>query len=139
NVAAGTAQLGRIPDDLPDLLARMALAGPGVTALRALGRIADDDQLAAENLRDDAARVAWGLRSLFNTREVTALIRGQKDDPYWRRVLDYCLAGNLQSVLDEYAHVLVEWLGASDRGTDEIIRRVSATMFEVLSLRRVTY
>jgi hypothetical protein len=139
NITAGTAQLGRMPDDLADLVARIAVAGPGVAALRALGRIAGDEQLGAENVRDDAARVAWGLRSLFNTREVTAFIRGKKDEPYWRRVLDYCLAGNLQSVLDEYAHVLVEWLGVADRDTDEIVRRVSATMFEVLSLRRVTY
>jgi hypothetical protein len=89
--------------------------------------------------RDGAARVAWGLRSLFNTPEVTMLVRGKSREAYWRRVLGYCLAGGLQAVLDEYAHVLVEWLGLTDRPPPVVVEGVAEAMNEALSLRRVTY
>jgi hypothetical protein len=66
-------------------------------------------------LRHSAGRIAWGFRSLFNTPEVIALIRGMNGaEPYWRRVLEYCAAGCLQSVLDEYVHMLVESEGLID-------------------------
>ena len=50
--------------------------------------------------RDAAARIAWSFRTLFNLPEATALIRGERPKgdttPYWRQVVDYCAAGNLQ-------------------------------------------
>jgi hypothetical protein len=42
-------------------------------------------------------------------------------------------------VLDEYAHVLVEWLGLTDRDPAAVCEGVGETMYESLSLRRVTY
>jgi hypothetical protein len=42
------------------------------------------------------------------------LVRARGQGAYWRRVVTHSLAGNLQAVLDEYAHVLVEWLGLTD-------------------------
>ena len=102
----------------------MALGGPGVVALRALSRVTGGPSaLTDEAVRDGAARVAWGLRSLFNLPEVTALVRRPK--AYWKAVLDYCVAGCLQAVLDEYAHVLVEWLGLVDREPAEVAGRRS--------------
>jgi hypothetical protein len=51
------------------------------------------------SLRHSAGRIAWGFRSLFNTPEVIALIRGMNGaELYWRRVVEYCAAGCLQSV-----------------------------------------
>src|SRR5262249_53457581 len=106
--------LGRPPDDLVRVLAQLAVAGPGVSALRALSRVVGGlEALTDQDVRDAAARIAWGFRSLFNLPEVVALVRKQK--AYWKAVLDYCFAGCLQAVLDEYAHVLVEWLGIADR------------------------
>ncbi len=108
--ALGKATLGRKPDDLAHVLALMALAGPGVAALRALGRVSGREAvLQTPEVRDAAGRMAWGLRSLFNTPEAIALIRGQDArEPYWRRVLEYGVRGGLQSVLDEFAHGLRE-------------------------------
>jgi len=54
-------------------------------------------------------------------------------------VLEYCFDGCLQATLDEYAHVLPEWLGVADRDPSEVVTHVGATMSDVLSLRRVTY
>ena len=53
----GEQPLGRQPKDLVQVLARLAVAGPGVTALRALSRSGFDlpTQVAA-------ARIGWGMR-----------------------------------------------------------------------------
>jgi hypothetical protein len=136
----GTARLGSPPNDLVDVVAELALAGPGVCALRALSRVVGGrNTIDRSEVRDAAGRVAWGLRSLLNTPEAMTLIRSRGKGPYWRRVLAYSITGNLQAVLDEYAHVLVEWLGLADRDADEVVRGVAEAMYDALSLRRVAY
>jgi len=129
---------GRPPDDLVEILAKLALAGPGVVALRALSRVAGGPAAFTNpTVRDGAARVAWAFRSAFNLPEVTALVRRQK--AYWKAVLDYCVAGCLQAVLDEYAHVLVEWHGLADRDASEVGRRLAEKMHDTVALRTATY
>ena len=117
----GSLPLGRPPPDLAEALAVRSVAGPATSALRAITRasgVATRSEVAA---RDAAARIAWAFRSLFNTPEATALVLGERpsDDktPYWRQVIDYCAAGNLQAVLDEYVHTLrdLDGLFAADR------------------------
>ncbi len=57
-------QLGRPPADLHEVLAEIALAGPGTTALRALARVAGGgERLASSAVRDGAAWVAWSSRT----------------------------------------------------------------------------
>lgn len=128
--------LGQRPADLDVVLTRMAIAGPGVCALRALSRVTGGlDSLQDVEMRDAAYRIAQGLRSLFNKPEIVALIRSGEDESYWRAVLDHSLNGCLQSVLDEYAHVLIESEGLQD--SDDYTRaiRLSETMVEALSIR----
>ena len=61
--------LGVPPGDLIDVLALSALAGPGNCALRSLARLdGREDALEDYDVRDAAARVAWGLRSLSTRR-----------------------------------------------------------------------
>ena len=132
-------ELGAMPDDLAEVLARIALAGPGVCALRALTRITARSPIDYD-LRLAACRIAWGVRGLFNGPEVIELVRGLfPGDPYWQRVLDYCLAGNLQSMLDEYLHVLCESRGHLDASTDEAVQDVSEAAFTASELRTVSY
>ena len=46
------------------------------------------------------------------------MVRGMNGaEPYWRRVLEYCAAGCLQSVLDEYVHMLIESEGLIETPT----------------------
>lgn len=139
--AAGRSDLGTPPADLADVVGMMSLASPGSCALRALsrgGRSTSERDSDSFDRRDAAARVAWGLRSYFNTPEAMRLIRA-KHTPYWQRVLEYSLDGCLQAVLDEYVHVLPEWIGAADLEDSELTRRVGETLHEVLTMRRVTY
>lgn len=132
--------LGAVPADLADVLAQLALAGPAVSALRALGRVCGGTtRLADPRLRNQAGRIAEGVRSLFNQVEVSALVRqGGEPEAYWRRVLEYSARGCVQAVLDEYAHALVEWTGAAGKGWPEIAEEVAKAMRAALSLRTAT-
>lgn len=90
-------------------------------------------------LRDCAGQAAFGLRSLFNAPEATALIRGQYDhqkaEPYWRRVLQYSVDGCLQAVMDEYVHVLRDSLGLEGTDPWEAVGELSHAIAETASLR----
>ena len=71
-----------------------------------------------DHLLEASARVALGFRSLFNLHDSVALLRslstagqgGLDEDSdaerYWEVVLDYCVNGNMQALLDEYIHIL---------------------------------
>ncbi|WP_051441513.1 helicase-related protein [Arthrobacter sp. H14] len=85
----------------------LAMNSPGNCMYRALQRIAGPEFDQAE-LWKAALFGATGLRTLFNRLDVTELIDkiipGERD--YWHKVLQYCEAGNLQAVLDEYVFQL---------------------------------
>ena len=133
----GEIALGHPPDDLVPVLARMAIAGPGVAALRALSRITGGIKTAVDQtVLFGAASTAWSFLTLFNIPEVTALLRGiGADEAYWRRVLDYCAAGGLQAVLDEYAHVLRDSLGLLEDNPSEIAGAVAEAMRQAIQIR----
>lgn len=144
--------LGRMPDDLAQVLAQIAMAGPGVVALRSLTRVSGSlDSTGLPRVRDCAAQVAWAFRRLFNLPEVTSLLRGMgrqpqrgfmafrrregREDPYWRRVLEYCVNGGLQAALDEYAHILRDSIGVTDKSGEKVVSEVAAAMRRALTLR----
>ncbi len=136
-------ELGRRPEDLPEVLARFAVGGPGTLALRALTRVTGLP-VGSLDARLAAARVAWALRGLFNAPEATALLRAGRaspDDTYWREVMRYCTDGCLQAVLDEHAHVLMESEGASNEPPEAAAATVANAMIRSLALRasRVNY
>ena len=108
--AADDVALGAQPPDLARWVAMVALASPANCALRAIQRVTKDHhEFGPEAVIGAASIIADGFRSLFNRPEVMNLVdkEGSDDAAYWQRVLEYCLAGNLQAVLDEYLHHLV--------------------------------
>ncbi|MEO8179421.1 MAG: helicase-related protein, partial [Deltaproteobacteria bacterium] len=132
------APLGRVPTDLVQILARIAIAAPGVTMLRALLRVVGmrPEALAGEagvRVRNGSAQAAWSFRHLFNQAEVMALLEGKP--PYWRQVLDYCVDGCLQAVLDEYAHVLHDHLGLGEGVAAQRVHEIATHICEAMSLR----
>jgi hypothetical protein len=129
----GEVVLGPRPDDLPRVLAELALAGPGCCALRALTRIAGS--VDEQALLSAAGRVANGFRTLFNVPESIALLRGEGHESYWRLALDYGLEGNLQALLDEQCHLLVEQLGVTDQEGHERVQKVADHLAASLSIR----
>jgi hypothetical protein len=136
-LVTGDLKLGRRPSDLSTVLAQLAIAGPGVAALRALSRVAGGvGMLPADAVRDSAAQVAHASLTLFNLPEVMALLRGMNNqEPYWRRVLEYCVNGGLQPTLDEYAHVVRECLGLISRPPEETATKIGQTICSALTLR----
>lgn len=136
--------LGRRPEDLVDVLTAMAIGGLGVCALRAIGRVTGGlEQIHDVRTRDHATTISWALRNHFNQPEMMSLVRSQSDDaPFWKDVLAHCVGGGLTAVLDEYAHVLNESLGVSQKARDEkgaaIAGEISASISVRASVNQVT-
>lgn len=126
---------GAVPEDLRDLLVDVALGSPAVCALRALRRIAPELAWDNPGLLSAAAEVAWAFRTLFNQHEAIALLRRGAEDRYWHRVLTYAVDQNLQAVLDEYAHYLIDAEGLSARPSLERAAGVARAMSTALSIR----
>lgn len=97
--------LGPIPEDLPDVLADMALGSPAVVAFRSFQRLYKSDNVAACIL---SLSVADEFVNLFNKPEAIAAVRITVAEriPYWQKTLRYSRDGCLQAVLDEYLHLL---------------------------------
>ena len=87
-----------IPVNALDVMTDIAIASPAVCAYRQSGD------------KEDAKMVAKAIASVFNKPESAAIIdlvySKKNDDDYYESVLDYCVLGNLQAVLDEYAHMM---------------------------------
>ncbi len=110
-------ELGTAPRDLCEVLAEMAIASPAVCALRTFGRCQRsgrskglDHEVLTQNL---AYRFALAFRRKLDTPSATLAVEsGCRNEAlpehasHWSRVLRYCMLGNFQSVLDEYAHQL---------------------------------
>lgn len=138
-VLTGKERLGAPPDDLERVVAEMALASPGVVALRALQRVLAALPGPATDLRDSAAPLAHAFLHLFNLPEVIELIRGRRRDvPYWKLVLDYCVSGNLQSVIDEHAHMLLESCNLQRHAPAEAAQKIGAAIQSSLGIRSST-
>ena len=134
--------LGARPDDLADVLALIALAGPGACSLRALTRVCGGKRALSDGLlRNEAFFLATSLRTLFNRPEITSLLRRSShddDQPYWRLVLSHAHEGGLQSVLDEYVHVLVESEGLQDHVFLDRAEKLVNAAAEALSIKTST-
>lgn len=87
-----------IPANTIDILTDMAIAGPGVC----LQRIFKNP--------DTARNAAKGFITIFNRRVAGYIIdkiqeKYHTDEVYLEGVMNYCVMGNLQAVLDEYHHL----------------------------------
>ncbi|MFZ6005777.1 MAG: helicase-related protein [Actinomycetota bacterium] len=137
--------LGRAPEDLAEVLAEVAVGGPAVCALRSMSAVTGLSRTSPEALAN-AARIAWGFRSLFNAPDVTALVERDNEHegaPYWRQAIVHSCHGNLQSLLDEHLHVLRDWLGFLTVDSDEqrvsAARAIAEKLVEALGVRTSSY
>jgi len=129
-------QLGSPPKDLINVLTKIAIASPAVTALRSLSRVFETNSTEDLFVMMSAAIIATGFRTLFNLPETIALIRGSDiKEPYWERVLEYCQEGNLQATLDEYIHILYESLGLMGKGSQAAAIPIADEIHAAVSIR----
>jgi hypothetical protein len=133
------APLGRQPADLSNVMALLAVAGPGAVALRTLARVTGDLRRCSNiALRNFAGPIADGWCSYFNLPETEAVVtRHCPGEPYWLRVLEFAARGGLQAVLDEYAHVTVDAAGKRGRWLEDIAASVSSEVSGALRTRTV--
>lgn len=131
----GKINLGPQPRDLPRVLAALALAAPGICAYRALRRVGPNLEAGNGDLLSAATSISAGFRTLFNLPETIALLRGSSNKPYWRIILRYSLDGNLQAMLDEQVHVLLEQLGLTKAEECKRVKEVSKCLADSLSIR----
>ena len=136
-VLGGWKPTGRPPADLLDMLAKLALAGPAVCALRSLSRIVrvNDDE-SRILLLDGAGKIAWALRSMFNRPESMAVIRTTAaEGAFWKQVLEYSLDGGLTAAMDEYLHLVRDLAGLFDCPPNQVIEVATETVCDALTLR----
>ncbi len=125
--------LGPRPKNLVGILAQMALASPTISTLRAILRRAPGAGAAALAA---AAHAGLGFRTLYNQPETILLLQDMYPNlDYWQGVLQYGIEGNLQSVLDEFVHILHESLGLVGHPPEESASKIGAKIQEVLSIR----
>ncbi len=107
-----------IPRNLDTVLTDIAIASPAVCAYR------------QSFDTDDASMVGKALVTMFNKSEAAAIIDmiygNKNDEDYYVSVLDYCVMGNMQAMLDEYAHML---------GSDKIGESIGEAIIETSNLK----
>lgn len=129
-------KLGSPPEDLLDVLVEQALGGAGTVAFRALRRSGTPDAYRSTAIQVAAARIGWAFRTFFNLPESVAAIRHEpSEEVFWRRTLHYAAGGNLQSVMDEYLHVLRESEGLYEGEPEAMASQLADAVTKALSLR----
>ena len=126
--------LGKMPADLLDVLATMAIASPAVCAYRLYSKYAGNRTVPGYM----PSQIAKVFINRMNTPESTAVIElcyGESDDAHWLNLLNYCKDGNLQAMFDEYGHLLTNGL---DRD-DQLLDRLHRSMIESMNVRTTAY
>lgn len=130
--------LGPPPENLTEVIAMFALASPGTVFLRALARVSGapfDSTIEDLEVRSLAFKLANRLRLLFNRQEIAYLLHKTPQTPYWKAMLQMGIDGNLQAVIDEYFHTLVESEGLQDAPPPVRTKEIAQAMESALALR----
>lgn len=132
---AGGASLGKMPEDLADVLTDMAIASPAICINRTYCRYSYE---AKGYDRVMASQVAKTFINRMNSPESIAVIElcyGKSEEAHWRNLISYCKDGNLQAMFDEYAHLITNGLDKDDT----IIIKLHNIILESMSIRTTLY
>lgn len=127
-------QMGRKPQDLVDILVKMAMASPAVCALRLFG-------VDVANAPAWATVLAKSIVDRFNSQEATAIVEltyGPRE-PHWKNALQYCSDGNIQAMLEEYAHILSDDNGLQHSGDEVRARYICQLMTGAIKTHTANY
>ncbi|MFT6810695.1 MAG: hypothetical protein ACJA01_003940 [Saprospiraceae bacterium] len=114
-------------DNLLTYLVDLCLGSPSNAGLRALKKTFEYD---TEVLVAASYQIGSGFISLFNKPESIAIVQlCTKNKDYHRQVIEYCIDGNVQSMLDEYFYLLKD--SNSVKGPNDLAETVS----DILSIR----
>lgn len=125
-------ELGALPADLPQYLARLALGSPAACAYRVLQQF-----YLGRYLGGHASRVALGFVSLFNGVAGNAIARRLDSLHPWRGIVGYCADGGVQAMLEEYCYLLSPGRSLDDVvGTLENVLRTTPSNVKVWKVDR---
>ena len=124
-------ELKSIPLRASHTLAYMAIASPAVCMLRILNKSEIPEDSEPDYEKVNAQDIAGSIVSLFNRREGSAVVdlSTPKHLNFYEKVLYYCAMGNLQSVLDEYVHMIDE-----GKHAEQIVEKFNATFISATTL-----
>ena len=129
-----TFELGRKPKDLYAVLVNMAIASPAVCINRSYNIYTGDENYSGIL----PTQVAKCFMDMMNKTDATAIIElvfGKKnDDSHWKNVLTYCKHGNIQSMFDEYVHLLVNGYDGED-----VVLKLHNDIVSNMNIRTTTY
>jgi len=93
-----------IPSELSYYLAQLSIAGPAVCFARMAHNYWSKDEINFYFISNMVMAVA----TLFNKEESEIILEKKypEEKKYWQMVLNYCVEGNFQAMIDEYAHLL---------------------------------
>jgi len=115
--------------ELINHLVELTLAAPGVCLYRCFSRYFVDLNSNAKT----AYNTSLAFLSLFNKPESIAIIRLVIDKkPYWQQVLEYCLDGNFQSMIDEFVYLLYDCENLKE------IKKLQQYITDILTLKTST-
>ena len=90
--------------ELCTFIVDLCLGSPAISANRSLQKLFGKTDF---NSLSDSYLISAGFISLFNKAESISIIQSNIEGrDYYRKVLHYCIDGNLQSMLDEYFYLL---------------------------------
>lgn len=90
-----------ISEDGLDTLVNMAIGSPGICFYRLLG----NKDLAQEAATKFCNKI---FNRRYNAAVIDILYNKKSVQTYFKQVIDYCVMGNLQAVLDEFAYMIDE-------------------------------
>ncbi len=140
-------EMGKMPRDLEAVLVDQAIASPAVCAYRLYCGDAIRATLYAKkmvnylNRHESIAAVDLSFRK--DSEDVDLIIPTSSgddtvsEDVYWKNVLTYCKNGNIQAMLDEQAHMLMESNGLI--GISESVEKLYQLMSGSLQTHSATF
>ena len=135
NLLANEDKLGKMPEDLADVLTDMAIASPAICINRTYRKYL----FGAGNYNTVlASQIAKIFINRMNTPESTAVVElcyGKSEEAHWRNLISYCKDGNMQAMFDEYAHLIANGLDKDGNA----INRLHNVIADSLSIKTTLY
>ena len=102
----------KIHDNAAEILADMAIGAPAMCLYRVFKEMGSDNEQTPETkalAKSSAEELAEKMLKIFNTPHGAAAVNNTcQQGIYFQKVVDYCIKGNLQAVLDEFVHMIGE-------------------------------
>lgn len=125
-------KLGQMPEDLCAVLADIALGSPAVCYFKTISQLFIEADISKKFIA--SLDVASEFQSMFDKPEAISIVqltsilkrkrRKANNKVYWFDTINYCVDGNLQSVFDEYGHLIY----ADNKNLFEFNKRFSNTI-----------